>query len=85
MLFRSHAEGGMVTVSSNQITDFEVAGADKEFVTAETILKNNEIELSIEMNEIPCYVRYVHRNTPCGSLVYNKQGLPMAPFTRKLF
>lgn len=84
MLTCNHAEGGMYTQDASNIIDFEVASEDMNFVKAEAILHKDRIELSVKLDNTPVYVRYVHSNTPCGSLIYNKQGLPMAPFARKL-
>lgn len=59
--------------------DYEIAGKEGVFHLAEAYLKNNEIHLiSPEVKE-PVAVRYAWKNNPAPCL-FNKAGLPLAPF-----
>lgn len=62
-----------------EIREFEIAGADREFRAAETIIQNNKIWVSSPEVKNPLYVRYCWTNYGNVSL-YGKNGIPLAPF-----
>lgn len=80
-LIFEHAEDGLV-VKGDKIEGFEIAGEDKEFVIADVEVKGNKIILSSNKVLEPKYARYEWTNYGNVAL-YNKAGLPMAPFTLK--
>ena len=61
------------------LTAFEVAGADKKFYWADAEIVGDKIILSSKQVAKPVAVRYAWSTNPAASL-YNKDGLPAAPF-----
>jgi len=78
-LIFEHAEDGLV-VKGNNIEGFEIAGEDKEYVNADVEVKEHKIILSSDKVMEPRYARYEWTNYGHVTL-YNKAGLPMAPFS----
>ena len=62
------------------LTGFEIAGADKKFVPAKAVIKNNKVYLSSEKITRPMYARYAWSDKGLGNLM-NKEGLPASSFT----
>lgn len=58
---------------------FEIAGEDKQFVTAEAEISGDRIVVSAKQVENPCYVRYLWTNYGDVNL-YGRNGIPVAPF-----
>jgi sialate O-acetylesterase len=75
----SHAEGGLTTKEDRTVQGFAIAGADKEFVWADAKIEGEQIFVSSPEVEEPVAVRYAWANHPPSS-VFNKAGLPLAPF-----
>jgi hypothetical protein len=75
-----NVNGGLKAVKD--ITEFEIAGADKVFVTATaTLLPNNRIKLTNATVLNPVYVRYAFRNFPtCSIYTTDALPLPLSPF-----
>ncbi|MFA6286039.1 MAG: hypothetical protein WC661_01545 [Opitutaceae bacterium] len=74
----THTAGGLIA-PLNELSGFELAGADKVFKPAEAKIENDTvIATSIQVSE-PVAVRYAWRNAPIAGL-FNKEGLPAAPF-----
>lgn len=75
------AEGGLC-LKTNEMTGFEIAGADGRFVPAQAAVhprnKKQVVVWSDEISE-PAEVRYCFRNFALGTL-YDAYGLPAAPF-----
>ncbi|MFT4113537.1 sialate O-acetylesterase [Silvibacterium sp.] len=79
-----HADG--LTAKGGELTGFEVAGADRNFVKAEAKVEHGEAgeHLSVSSSSVtqPVYVRYGWQNAPTPTLnLYNAAGLPASPFT----
>ncbi len=72
--------GGGLLAKDDLLSDFEVAGADKEFVTAVAKIVGDQVSLSADGIEKPMYARYAWRDTSTGSLT-NVEGLPASSFT----
>lgn len=70
---------GLIAKESN-LTQFEIAGADKNFVPAIAIIKGDKIKVFAPSVSKPKYVRYAWRDTSSASL-FNKEGLPASSFT----
>lgn len=62
-----------------KIAGFEIAGRDKEFVTADATIKGDRIIVSSTQIVSPLYVRYLWTNY-AEVTVFGKNGLPLAPF-----
>jgi sialate O-acetylesterase len=74
----SHAAGGLT--STGPLQQFTVAGADKTFVPAEAKIDGNAVVVSSPAVANPVSVRYAWSNVAAGGNLYNKDGLPVAPF-----
>ncbi len=67
--------------ADGQITGFEIAGADKQFVPAEAAIKGNDaVSLRASSVAAPAFARYAWSNTPSANL-FNGEGLPALPFS----
>lgn len=73
-----HAEQGF-EVKGDEITGFEIAGSDKEFVPAKAEIVGEKIIVSGEASN-PLYVRYDWSNWIVPSLFGKATGIPVAPF-----
>ena len=78
--FQKNSIGSGLKAKDGELTDFEVAGADKMFVPASAKIKGNELIVSAPSVEKPVYVRYAWSDGAFGSL-FNREGLPAATFT----
>lgn len=72
--------GGLISIK--EITEFEIAAADKIYKTANaTLLPNNRIKLSNATISNPLYVRYAFRNNTTISIFTSDElPLPLSPF-----
>lgn len=73
-----YAEDGLMT-KGKALTDFEIAGEDKEFVAAEVKIKGNTVVVSAKAVKLPVAVRFAFSNTAQPNL-YNKAGIPASAF-----
>ncbi|MFK8009282.1 MAG: GDSL-type esterase/lipase family protein [Saprospiraceae bacterium] len=69
---------GLMAKNTNLI-GFEIAGADRIFVTADAKIIGNRIQVSAKSISKPKFVRYAWRDTSEASL-FNKDGLPASSF-----
>lgn len=74
----SQAEGGLFS-PKNEITGFELAGADKVFKPARAAIEDGTILVYSPEVADPVAVRYAWQSSPEAS-VFNREGLPAAPF-----
>ena len=73
-----HAGDGLIAFDQ-PITAFEIAGADRKFVTATARIEHDTVVVSAAGILAPVAVRYAWTNAPVASL-FNGAGLPVAPF-----
>jgi sialate O-acetylesterase len=71
---------GLITNDGEAPSDFAIAGEDKKFVWAAARIEGNTIIVSNAGISAPKYVRYAWADNPPNPNVYNKEGLPLAPF-----
>ncbi|TDH26991.1 sialate O-acetylesterase [Segetibacter sp. 3557_3] len=71
---------GLTTNDSEEPGEFAIAGADKKFVWANAKIEGDQVVVSSEKVTAPMYVRYGWADNPVNPNVYNKEGLPLAPF-----
>jgi sialate O-acetylesterase len=71
--------GGGLTTPLNELSGFELAGADKVFKPASAKIENDTVFVTSPEVPDPVAVRYAWRNAPAAGL-FNKAGLPAAPF-----
>jgi len=61
------------------LTNFTVAGEDKQFVEAQAEIEGDTIVVHSDKVPNPIAVRYCWSNDTVGNL-FNKEGLPASPF-----
>ena len=71
---------GLMVKGGGVLQGFAVAGADKRFVWAEARIENNEIVVQSPKVPEPVAVRYAWADNPANANLYNRDGLPAAPF-----
>ncbi len=74
-----HVGGGLVAGENALLSGFTIAGADKQFYSAEAKIEGDEIIVSNSNVSSPVSVRYAWADNPHCNL-YNKAGLPASPF-----
>ena len=65
---------------NGSVEDFEIAGIDMIYKTAEAEIVNNKIRISSSKVKYPKHVRYGWKNWTVGTL-FNKEGLPASSFS----
>ena len=76
----SSVGSGLITNDGEEPAEFAIAGADKKFVWAKAIIREDAIIVWNENVLQPVYVRYAWADNPDGANLYNKEGLPASPF-----
>ncbi|MBC7783779.1 MAG: sialate O-acetylesterase [Burkholderiales bacterium] len=79
----THATDGLVAKdsTSGELKWFEIAGSDGKFVPAEAKIDGDSVVVSSPTVPEPTAVRYAWHEWPEGANLFNKTGLPAAPFT----
>lgn len=72
--------GDGLSASDQDLSGFEIAGADKVFLPAIAKIQDDKVVVSNAKITKPVYVRYAWSDTSKASL-FNKNGLPAATFT----
>jgi sialate O-acetylesterase len=92
--YRSHTvKGARVTVqfanrgrglvskgNDGSVGAFALAGADRRFVWAQARIEGNHVVVWSDRVPNPVAVRYAWANNPSDANLYNREGLPAAPF-----
>ena len=68
-----------LTSFSKQLTQFEIAGADKRFLPAQAIIRNGTIQVSSPLVANPVAVRYALKDFIVGEL-FSTEGYPVSSF-----
>jgi sialate O-acetylesterase len=76
----SHIGGGLVAKGGGPLQRFAIAGDDSKFVWADAKIDGDSVLVSSPEVPQPVAVRYAWANNPTGANLYNKEGLPAAPF-----
>jgi len=71
---------GLISKNGEELQEFAIAGADKNFVWAKAKIVGNNIIVSSSKVEDPVSVRYAWANNPEDANLYNKEGMPASPF-----
>ncbi len=71
--------GGLAARDGQPLSEFEIAGADGNFVAAQATLADNTVVVSSAQIAVPVAVRFGWRETAQPNLI-NKEGLPAYPF-----
>jgi len=77
-IFFDHVSGGLVS-KGGQLTHFEIAGEDREFLPAQAVIDGETVVVSCEKVDRPLAVRFGWSNTAEPNF-FNKAGLPASPF-----
>ena len=72
---------GLIANDGEELSNFAIAGADKNFIWAKAKIKNDKIIVWNESISNPRYVRYAWADNPANANLYNKENLPASPFT----
>ncbi len=72
-----HAEG--LTAKGGDLTEFEIADANQQFIAAKAVIKGDEIWVLNSLIKKPTAVRFAWKNF-CRPNLYNAAGLPASPF-----
>jgi sialate O-acetylesterase len=74
----THGTG--LVAKGGELHGFEIAGADRKFVSASATIDHDSVVVSNPTVAVPVYVRYGWDSNPACNL-YNAAGLPASPFT----
>ena len=73
--------GGLVSrAADGTVGAFAVAGADRRFVWAQAKIDGDHVVVWSDQVPHPVAVRYAWSNSPADANLYNREGLPAAPF-----
>ncbi|OGV49436.1 MAG: hypothetical protein A2X49_13190 [Lentisphaerae bacterium GWF2_52_8] len=72
--------GSGLVAKDGELKQFAIAGEDKIFEWAEAKIEGHSVIVSSPTLEKPVAVRYAWADNPAGCNLYNKEGLPAAPF-----
>jgi len=75
----TNTEKGL-TVSGNEVTGFEVAGADQHFYPAKATIAGATVNVTAPEVTTPVAVRYAWADDDSKANLFNGVGLPAAPF-----
>ncbi len=76
----SNTGSGLVAKGDTALSQFAVAGADGKYVWAKALIKGNTVQVWNDAIAHPVSVRYAWADNPEGANLYNREGLPAAPF-----
>jgi sialate O-acetylesterase len=72
---------GLVSrASGGAVTGFAIAGEDRQFVWADARIDGDRVVVWSDRVPNPIAVRYLWTNSPPAPVLYNREGLPAAPF-----
>ncbi len=74
-----HVGSGLTTLDGKDVSDFEIAGADRVFHPATATINGDELVVSCSEVAEPKAVRYAFHSESMPNLV-NREGLPASPF-----
>lgn len=75
----THVDGGLVA-KGNQLKGFEVAGRNGHFVSAQALIRDDQVIVHSDKIKHPTAVRYGWQNT-AQAYLFNKAGLPASSFS----
>ncbi|MCB0686785.1 MAG: sialate O-acetylesterase [Saprospiraceae bacterium] len=76
----THIGSGLITKDGERLSEFAIAGSDKNFIWAEAKIEGNRVIVWSDLISDPRFVRYAWANNPDNPNLYNKEGLPASPF-----
>jgi len=76
---------GLIVKGNGSLKYFAIAGSDGKYVWANATIKSkDEVEVWSDAIANPVYISYAWADNPAGANLYNSEGLPAAPFKKKL-
>ena len=72
---------GLMAEGHTGLKYFAIAGADKKYIWANAIIKDNTVIVWHDDVHHPVSVRYAWADNPQGANLYNREGLPASPFS----
>jgi sialate O-acetylesterase len=72
--------GSGLIARGGALQQFTIAGSDGRFLPAQASLRNNQVTVWNGSISQPVAVRYAWADNPQGANLYNREGLPAAPF-----
>ncbi|WP_338357404.1 sialate O-acetylesterase [Yeosuana marina] len=76
----THVGSGLITNDGEALSEFAIAGEDKQFVWANAKIEGDNVVVWNDTIVNPKYVRYAWADNPDNPNLYNKEGLPASPF-----
>ena len=70
----------MYAKGSRKLRYFAIAGDDMKFIWAKARIRGNKVIVRGKKIRKPVAVRYAWADDPEGANLYNREGLPAAPF-----
>jgi len=80
MIAAKEGRAPAVEDKAGKLKRFAIAGADKKWVWGDAVINGNTIVVSSTEIAAPVAVRYAYTGNPAGANLYNRDGLPAAPF-----
>lgn len=80
IIIRFSNTGSGLVAKDDELKYFAIAGADRKFVWAKAIIKNNTVIVWSDAVKDPVAVRYAWADNPGAANLFNKEGLPASPF-----
>ena len=80
VIIRFNDTGKGLVAKGATLNYFAVAGPDGRYVWATAKINGNRVEVFNDEVPNPSYVSYAWADNPFGANLYNKEGLPAAPF-----
>ncbi len=71
---------GLIVRGGGKLKQFAIAGADMKFVWAKARVRGDKVIVKGRKIRQPVAVRYAWADNPAGANLYNREGLPAAPF-----
>ncbi|MDU5262148.1 MAG: sialate O-acetylesterase, partial [Clostridium celatum] len=83
ILHFSDSESGLVSIKGD-LNNFEISDEYGRFYKANAKIRGNLIEVWSNKVNNPNNVRYAWKNSPNNINLYNREGLPISPFTTEI-
>ncbi|WP_421941282.1 sialate O-acetylesterase [Pedobacter sp.] len=75
---------GLTMKDGKELRHFAIAGSDQKYRWAKAAIKGNQVVVWNDEISQPQYIRYAWADNPAGANLFNKAGLPAAPFEAKI-
>ena len=78
--FANVGSGLVARAGGGEVTGFAIAGEDQRFTWARARIEGDRVVVWSDHVATPTAVRYLWTNSPVAPVLYNRDGLPVAPF-----